>query len=1108
MFHVKQYCGERYVMKIITARAHRLLDVCVRRIGELSAQGERCMFLVPAQYTLQAEIEIMTRLNLDGTFLIDVLSPGRLQGRVFERAGQPDRVIFDERGKCMVLSAVIEQEKDRLDIYRAPAQQSAQGLAARFAALIADFKRSGLTAQDLAARLDGMDEAQRRHPSLRKLDDAAKIYAAYESCMAGRLFDAEDVSSEMLSRMARSGVMENQHVFVYGFDMITPTFAAQLVHMASLCKTLTLAVETDDNGAPDGRLYAPVNFSIERLVQLAAQKGIAVSREKIECELDVPKDLRILEKQLFALGAKAQEEIPENIEVRAVSSMRQEAHLCGARIRRMMMEGMDPSDMAVVYPRGSGYAALMESILAQYGVSAYVAAKRASGAHPLCRFVTAALRVVTQGWRAADIGECMLSGFMPLEREAADALLAYIEGMEIRGDAFKKAFRFIRDEDEAQLEKLNASRESVAQPLMKLQKALSGAKTADETIAAVLALLEDVQAFDTLGRMRAQLQDAGLHTEAEDCAQVWNLLMETLDQLHTLLEGSSASGSLVLKLLESGLSAMELAALPPADGAVICGEIGNVRTAQVRVLFALGMNDSAAASGGGLLTDQEREEAAAATGAYLGMSLSERAALEQLDILKALSGARERLIISYALADETGRALREGSAVLSLKRIYPNMRVEGGLVKDEMEQMLSAPDAALEAMSVHLSAAADGQEELLERYAQAYAAIKDSDQGREKLLAITSRLGKPGEKRLERAQARMLYGRPVMSVSRLETFAQCPYRHFVRYGLSPREAAKPGVDRAELGTLYHAAAEQFTHAITQLPEYPHVDEATCERLMDEASMPLIEKWRRSPLGESERGAAIARRITKTAHRAAKNIARQLSGSAFVPLRFEMVFGRDGIAPVMLELADGTHVYLQGRIDRIDVLDGETKHIRVIDYKSGVKKFDPTMAYYGIQLQLLLYLAAALENMEDMEAAGFFYCRIADPTVKSESRIKEEVERQIAKKLALAGISLSDVKILRAQDERFAAMITREGKPSALYRGSMTDREGMDAMVHFARRKARELADGVFGGVIEDEPAAHGAYLACAYCDYAAVCGFDPARKAKKRLLSKSVEDLR
>ena len=87
-----------------------------------------------------------------------------------------------------------------------------------------------------------------------------------------------------------------------------------------------------------------------------------------------------------------------------------------------------------------------------------------------------------------------------------------------------------------------------------------------------------------------------------------------------------------------------------------------------------------------------------------------------------------------------------------------------------------------------------------------------------------------------------------MSVSRLETFAQCPYRHFIRYGLSPKEALRPGVDRAELGTLYHEAAERFTRAVTGLPQFPDVDEATCDALMEETVRPLLEDWRKSPLG--------------------------------------------------------------------------------------------------------------------------------------------------------------------------------------------------------------------------------------------------------------------
>ena len=136
-------------MQIITGRPHRLLKECVRRIGRAAASGEACMMLVPSQYTLQAEIDVMTGLNQKGSFLIDVLSPGRLQGRVFERAGQPEHVLFDERGKRMVLSDVIEQEKESLSTYQSAARHGNGGLAGKMSPLIASFKRSGMTAQEV-----------------------------------------------------------------------------------------------------------------------------------------------------------------------------------------------------------------------------------------------------------------------------------------------------------------------------------------------------------------------------------------------------------------------------------------------------------------------------------------------------------------------------------------------------------------------------------------------------------------------------------------------------------------------------------------------------------------------------------------------------------------------------------------------------------------------------------------------------------------------------------------------------------------------------------------------------------------------------------------------
>ena len=1082
-------------MKIITARPHRLLAECARRIGERAAQEAPCMLLVPAQYTLQAEIELMNRLQLKGSFLIDVLSPGRLQGRIFERAGLPNKTVFDERGKCMVLSAILEEEKDFLRVYKTAAQNSAPGLAAKVSQLIASFKRSGKTPEEILLTAEQLEEGSAKD----KLLDGARLYAAYQQRMAGELADADDVNEAVCQKMARAGVFAGKHVFIYGFDVITPTFAQELMAMEPLCASLTVMIETDANAAPDGALFAPVNYSLDRLSKLCAQNGLPIAQEHLSSHLDAPTDIQLLEQGLFALGRPPYTGAPEHITLAAISGMRQEVHFAAAQMRRLAQQGEDCTQMAVVYPRGSGYASLLANILPLYGLTPYIAEKRPAGAHPLCRFVLSALAAVSGGWRTADVLECAQTGFLGLTDTEADALAAYCESTDVRGEALRRPFLYARGVSEEELSALEDSRQKVAAPLIALQKELNAAKAADDTVLAVVHLLEGVNAFDRLGDMRAELDAAGLSSEAQDCAQVWNALMETLDQLHTLLGGQAVPG-------KSGLTALELSALPPADGAIICGEIGNVRTAEVRMLFAIGMNDAPAGADSSLLSPNEQAVIAEASGVYFGMSAPERAAMAQLDELKILSGAREKLFVSYALADETGRALREGTSVQALRRLFPDMPVLSGLDGAEQDAMLTAPAPALEALSIHLSEAADGRHALEETYQHAAASLNKTRQGSDALTAVTKRLAEPPERRLPAVQARTLYGRPVISVSRLETFAQCPYRHFVRYGLMPQQEQKPGIDRAELGTLYHAAAERFTRAVMKLPEFPKISPEICDRLMDEAAEPLITSWRQSPLGESARGESVSKRIRRTARRTARNILSQFDASDFRPFRTEMVFGQNGIAPIMLSLADGTFVYLQGRIDRVDILDGE--EIRIVDYKSGAKKFDPTMVYWGLQLQLLLYLSAALAQIPGTRAAGFFFCRIADPTIKTESRIREEVEKQIAKKLSLAGISLSDVQILRAQDAQHAAMITKDGKVNGRSAASVVDEEGMEAMLHFAERKAASLAAQAYQGLIDDSPVELGQMTACQSCDYAAVCGFDPTRKQRRRLTKKTVEDLK
>ena len=1093
-------------MEILTARVHRLESELIRRVGLRLEASQRCMILVPSQETLRTELLLMEGLSLPGSFLIDVLSPGRLRERIFERAGSPSRIPFDEQGKRMVICAAMEAEQENLAVYGRIGEEGREAFAARLSDIIACMKRAGMTPEKLLQ----LAEDKKGLPSV-KLADVARLWQRYESLMAGKLADAEDILEEVEKRRESSGVLRGVHVYVKGFDIITPAFAQELLGIAGSAGSLCLMMETDDNAAPDGALFAPVNASLERLAALAAERGTLLERTKLTAPLHRQKDLEALEEGLFALGGEAYEAEPEHIRLLAASSMRREVHLAAAAIRRRMAQGEPAEHFAVAYPGGADYPSLLDTIMRQYGIAVYTAEKRKAAAHPLSRFLLCALRAKEgKMWRMQEVTECIESGFLPLTAQEGDDLSAYCEQMEIRGNAFGRPFRYKTDErmTDEQLLALEDCRERAALPLSHLAEALESARGADDVVSAVLGLLDEVGAYETLLRMQEELTQRGMENEAQDCVQLWNALMDMLDQLHELLGGNPASGQLVEKLLESGLSALELSALPPAQGAVICGEIGNLRTGDVETLFVLGQNDREAERPGTLFTPAE-QKSVEAEGIYLGMDERERSALARLDLLKLLSSARTGLVISYALANESGGALREGEAVHAMRRLFPALKTRGGLAAQELPGLLCAPQPAAAAVALHLRDETQEKEE--GAFSSACAALSRIPDGKQALRTLEQQLCTPPVRILERERAQRLYGkgRGTQSVTRLETFAQCPYRYFTAYGLRPAQEKKPGENAADLGTLYHETAHRFITLAMADPAFPRIGEHALNAYLHEAQDELLAKWRKSPRGETRRADAAERRIRRTAARVSRSVLNQYAEGGFVPLSSELVFGEDRLPPLTIRLSDGTHIYLKGRIDRVDVLEEDGKSLRIIDYKSSAKQVDATRVYYGLQLQLILYMAAALSAFPGTEAAGFFYFHIEDPTIRTESRILEEVEKQIADRFALSGVSLSDVRILRAMDAKHARMINTDGSIRKSAAG-LVDAEGMEKLISYVQGKAAVLAEAAGSGLIDDSPyemEGTPEQNACRFCDYAAICGFDPSRRPRRILRKKTLENI-
>jgi ATP-dependent helicase/nuclease subunit B len=1097
---------------ILGGRMHRLLPHIITQIGWFHQKGETCLLLVPEQYTLQAEVEIIRRLDMPGFFNIQVLSPSRLTQRIFDAAGTDGRVPLDSRGKRMALSRAVNQVQKELVYYRRAAAHI--GLVEKMSSLIADFKRGRLTADNLLAQAAVLPDGALRQ----KLSDIARCWQAYETQLSGRFVDGEDVQDEAARRLPQSRLFENAHVFAYGFDILPPQLCQLLCAGAQLCAGMTVALIMDRPQARDGYLYLPAGQSAQRFEKmLGAQNTLCVWEYLDEMPLEAAKEIAHLEANLFAHPAYAYPGKPEAISLFAAPNPYAEAHEAASQMIRLHENGVPWGEMAVAAGSMQAYGSILHSVFSSYGIPFYLEEKVPAASHGLIRFLTHALRAASKGYAKADILACLKSGYAPVSQEDCNKLENYALANGIYGDRWRKPFTRGNQEEASQLE---PARRALIGPLEEMQAALSKAKEATESLRAIFHLLEQVDAYHTLQKEEERLLHLNMAAQASQTRQVWQFLLGTLDQMHDLLTGFRAPSTQVAAWLAAGFSAGELSALPPAPDTVVCGEIGHVMPGSIRAMFVMGLGDGLMQSeSGSLLRDEEREQLETLADTHLGLNGDGRDHLARTDLKRTLTLPSEKLFLSHAQATQNGQSQRPAGFLTLLKtRLFPQLVEMGGVTGPSGPKEPLAPIPALDGLALRLSSLWDGAsltEALPDPWMDAWASLYANPETKQQALSILKALSEKLDARpLNPSTALKLFGHQTMSVSRLEEYAKCPYKHFVHYGLQPAPRKEWALTTADVGTIFHGALKDFMEKTAQHASWPDIDRAECDSLMNDVLSPIEQAWVEGPLGENAQTKALGKKYLRIIHRAAWMFTQHMKSSSFRPKMAEVGFGTPDspLPPIRLQMADGTEVLLRGVIDRVDLFDGgESVYLRVVDYKSGHREMDPTQIYWGLQLQLLLYLMAALSAKPGAEPAGAFYFHIDDPLVDLDEGLKEQAEREIAQRLRLRGIVLSDVSVVDAMDKDGTSMrqvFNKDGSLSA--HASAASLEEMHGLLNHAKSTAEKLASSMRKGNIAISPAKTNTFSACKYCEYAGVCRWDARLPgAKPRLLtSLSLEELK
>ena len=590
--------------------------------------------------------------------------------------------------------------------------------------------------------------------------------------------------------------------------------------------------------------------------------------------------------------------------------------------------------------------------------------------------------------------------------------------------------------------------------------------------------------------MRAQA-GAGRLQDAEETAQLWEILCGVLDQFAEILGDEPMGLDEFTRLFRQVLTQYSVGTIPVSLDQVSVSEITRNDRHTAKYLFLLGANDHVlpdSGQSGGILNDDDRDELAQ-RGIELAPTGMERMSIELQNLYAALAQPTRQLTVSYPVTDVSGAELRPAFVIDRLRTLFPALKVEKE--RNDKDYRLTAILPALEA-----AGQAPGGE--LWRYFAGNPVFCDR-------LSAMERAADLKRGSLSRSAVRALYGdRITMSASRLERLRSCHFSYFMEYGLRARPREPAAFDAPQIGTFLHFLLENVTRDVLAQGGFARVDEEALHALVRHYIDQYVAQELHNFQEKNARFRYLFARLRNTAYAVIDQVAEELRHSDFIPLEFELSFGDHGALPSVVVSEPDAELRIGGKVDRVDgwVKDGKL-YLRVVDYKSGRKKFDLASVRMGLDIQMLLYLFTLQKEGKayfgkEIEPAGVLYLPARDDILSAERNIPaDKLQGEREKQLKRSGLLLAEPEVLQAMEHEALRephyLPLRVGRDGSLS-GSIASAARLGKLGQYVETLLHQIADEVRQGNIDADPCCHSEDDSfCKYCDWADACHFQDGR---------------
>ncbi len=1082
----------------------------------LSRSDRKALLLVPEQQTVKTETKLAERFDPSLFFRLEATNFTRLADSVARRTGGLSYSKLTDGGRSLILWRAMISVWDFLseDTAKSVREGDETKLIPYVSSALKELFASEITSEELASAAEKLYETDESVSSLcGKAKDLSAIGAVYSSLLTEEFGEVVDPLARLAKNLRGSGYLKDVSVYVDSFYSVTGAESMVLGELIREAENVTVAVPMSDKTA-DGAHLAGVQRFYKTLLRQALQFGEVETVTLGENRRAKFRELCAAEKYLWSYGHVPEKDEfdrpsdPESVKVYSVRDRYDEAEAAAAVIEKLARNGAKYSDIAVVAADVDKLRGITDSCFKRHGIPVFTSEPSRLISSPVTRLILSLLKIPGK-WRREDVIQAVKTGLFRISESDACILENYTETWNIRGRRmFSSPWSMnpagyatkLSDWGRQALASANRAREEVIPLMERFCDIFDGGRAPAEKICTALVhFAEDCGIYDATLRRAEDLEKSGYADEAARERLVWREICSCFDTIVEILGDSPVDPPGFSSLFVSVASDAETGAIPTGVDEVIFASASSLRTDGAPHIIILGAVEGefpAAVKKESYFTDDDKERLAE-LGIVLGASSEERASEELFRFYRVISQACESLTV-FVPSVSFGESRLPSQGASRLEDILGDIAKPTPFASVPIEERIYSVAGLRRA-----SLSGSGTRAEKSALSSLYRKIEGLNDNGINFASAESNEISP-------AAADELFGRKMnLSQSRIQSFVECPFSYYSKYVLKLAPERRAEVSAPDIGSFVHSILERF-FTVTSGMKMPLSRDET-SKICDD----LVESYVRDICGDAPEGrlkylfVRLRRQVLLFLEAVMKELAQsrfQIYGTE-IPIGLESDSNKDpdvkSPSPVVFRLNDGTEVSLRGVADRIDVYKREREtFVRVIDYKTGPKKFSYEDIKIGLNIQLLLYLFSAWKSegteffksaaeSGDLLPAGAVYLSLRPGDVLNDGLLSEEEARKLAlSKVERSGIVVDDKDVLDAMDRG----ITGEFAPVKKNKdGSFRAGSSLASLERFGElyREMEEVVTGIAKkmkeGCAAANPLSRGGSTPCSWCKFSSFC---------------------